>query len=268
MKKLIIAMSMVMLPLAAPAWADQGKLSKHEWWIYSNLENFTWKEKGDTGERLLKEDGERFGLNLDYRYRAHNGQIPLRLRGGYSFGDVDYKGSTQTGEPVDSTTKYRSWYVEGDAAWRIWTKHASIDPFLGFGYRAWTRDIRDGFVIDWENMTAGTSEGYKEEWSVLYPILGLRAESNRWTNDKIGWFGEAFVRFPVKTDNDVPEFGMSVTPGKDPHFGLELGGWYDMLKLSLYYTHEKYHAGPMNGEGALQPYSESDIVGVKLGVRF
>ena len=72
MKKLIIAMSMVMLSLTAQAWADQKKLSKHEWWIYTNLENFTWKEKGDTGERLLKEDGERFGLNLDYRYRAYS----------------------------------------------------------------------------------------------------------------------------------------------------------------------------------------------------
>lgn len=267
MKKMMTAMAVLMLS-AGHVCADEGKLSKHEWWINANIENFTWIEKGDAGERLLKEDGERFGINLDYRYRAYNGRIPLRLRGGYSFGDVDYKGSTQDGLPVDTTTKYKSWYAEGDAAWRLWTQYASIDPFLGFGYRQWSRNLDDGFVIDWENMEAGTSEGYKEKWSLYYPFVGLRAESNRWKNDKIGWFGEAYVRFPIKIDNEVPKYDMTVSPGKDPHYGFELGGWYDILKMSLYYTHEKYHAGPMNSESALQPYSESDIFGVKAGVRF
>lgn len=265
MKSFIAA---VVFLIATSAACFAGDLPKHEYWVYVPIENFSWKETGDAGEKLLSEDGIRFGLGLDYRYRALKGKMPLRFRGEFVYGDVDYDGHTQSGIPAKTTSTYLSWKVEGDAAWRFWFDRVVVDPMLGFGYRAWSREIGDAGVIDPATGRGGASQGYTEDWEVIYGYAGLRLETNRWRNDKWGFFGEASAKFPVSAKNKVDELGITVKPGKDVTPYAELGGWYDMVRLAAYYERMTFGQSPLSAEGAFQPESSADIFGVKVGLRF
>lgn len=114
----------------------------------------------------------------------------------------------------------------------------------------------------------GASQGYTEDWEILYGYAGVRLESNRWRNDKWGFFGEASAKFPVSVKNKVDEFGITVKPGKDVTPYVELGGWYDMVRIGAYYERMTFGKSPLSPEGAYQPESESDIFGVKVGLKF
>lgn len=265
MKKFVIT-ALMLLATAATSFGEE--LSKHEYWLYVPVEEFSWKEYGVAGENLLKENGTRFGLGLDYRYRALKGKMPLRFRGEFVYGDVDYDGHTQSGIPSETNSTYLSWKVEGDAAWRFWFDRVVVDPMLGFGYRAWSRDINDGGVINPATGRGGAVLGYTEDWEVIYGYTGLRLETNRWMNDKWGFFGEVSAKFPVSVKNTVDEFGITVKPGKDVTPYVELGGWYDMVRLAAYYERMTFGKSSLSAEGAFQPESVSDIFGFKVGLRF
>lgn len=265
MKKTVIAVFMLFASVASSFGSE---LSKHEYWLYVPIEGFSWEEHGDAGGKLLDENGTRFGLGLDYRYRALKGKMPFRFRGEFVYGDVDYDGHTQNGIAAKTNSTYLSWKVEGDTAWRFWFDRVVIDPMLGFGYRTWSRDINDAGIINPATGGGFISQGYTEDWEVIYGYAGLRLETNRWRNDKWGFFGEASAKFPVSAKNSVDEFGITVKPGKDITPYLELGGWYDMIRISAYYERMTFGKSPFSQEGAYQPQSESDIFGVKVGLRF
>jgi hypothetical protein len=263
MKKTVIA-SLIM---AASATCHAGELSKHETWVYVPVESFNWREY-DAGSKILEEDGVRFGLGVDYRYRSMAGKMPLRFRGEFLYGDVDYDGHTMTGIPVDTNVKYFNWKAEGDAAWRFWFDKVVVDPMLGFGYRAWSRDIKDAGGIDPDTGYSFTSLGYKEKWSMIYGYAGLRLETNRWKNDKWGFFGEASAKIPISVTNKVSEYDVKVHPHKEITPYVELGGWYDKIRLSAYYERTEFGRSPYSSGGAYQPKSVSDVFGAKVGIRF
>lgn len=265
MKKVVIA---VLMLFASVASSFGEELSKHEYWVYVPIENYNWKEFGSSGEKLLEESGVRFGLGLDYRYRSLKGKLPLRFRGEFLYGDVDYDGHTMGGIPSKTNTTYLSWKTEGDAAWRFWFDKVVLDPMLGFGYKGWSRDIHSAGVIDPATGQGGPAIGYTEKWEMLYAYTGLRLETNRWRNDKWGLFAEAAARFPVSVSNKVDEFGVTVHPGKDVTPYVELGGYFDMVRVAAYYERMTFGQSPYSREGAYQPESVSDIFGFKLGLRF
>lgn len=265
MKKVVYA---TMMLLASVASSFGGELPKSEYWVYVPVENYNWKEFGSSGEKLLEESGVRFGLGVDYRYRSLKGKLPLRFRGEFVYGDVDYDGQTQSGIPAETNTTYLSWKAEGDAAWRFWFDKVVLDPMLGFGYKGWSRDIKSSGVIDPETGEGGRSNGYTEKWEMLYTYAGMRLETNRWRNDKWGLFGEASARIPVSVSNKVDEFGITVHPKKDITPYAEIGGWYDMVRVAAYYERMSFGQSPYSPEGAYQPESTSDIFGLKLGLRF
>ncbi|ANA41790.1 hypothetical protein A2G06_16770 (plasmid) [Geobacter anodireducens] len=258
----------IVMFIVAQSQCFAGELSKHEWWVYVPVEDFTWKEHGETGEKLLEESGIRFGLGLDYRYRALKGKLPLRFRGDFTYGEVDYDGHSQSGIPAKTTSTYLSWKVEGDAAWRFWFDRVVVDPMLGFGYKAWSRDIKDAGAINPATGNGVAITGYTEDWEVIYGYAGLRLETNRWRNDKWGIFGEASAKFPISAKNKVEEFGITVKPGKEVTPYVELGGWYDMVRIAGYYERMTFGQSPLSPEGAFQPESTADIFGVKVGLRF
>lgn len=264
--KLLIPTGALLVATSATCFGND--LSKHEYWVYAPVESFEWRENGDSGDKLLEESGTRFGIGADYRYRALNGKMPLRFRGEFVYGDVDYDGHTQGGIASKTNSTYLAWKMEGDAAWRFWFDRVVLDPMLGFGYKAWSREIHDGGVIDPTSGTGKAVRGYTEDWEILYGYAGLRLETNRWRNDTWGLFGEASAKFPVSVKNTVDEFGISVKPGKDITPYVEFGGWYDMVRIAAYYERMTFGKSPYSPEGAYQPESKSDIFGVKIGFKF
>lgn len=238
--------------------------------VYGLAESFTWREFDDAGAQLLKESGPRYGVGVAY---AHEFPIHLTLRPRIelSGGAVDYNGRTQAGVPVATTTNYFGIKLEMDmgSRFRPWQSFV-IEPFAGLGIKSWSRDIKDGTAAN------GTlALGYTEQWSTMYGRLGFRGEQS--LGQKNNLFLLAGVKLPVSTENYINDANVSsqaitLKPGNKPSLFAEAGVQLHRVKISAFYDSMRFKKSPVvwtsATAGFLQPRSESDMVGVRIGASF
>jgi hypothetical protein len=238
--------------------------------VYGLMESFTWREFDDAGVQLLKESGPRLGVGVAFAHEFTN-RLTLRPRAELNGGDVDYNGQTQTGVPVTSTTTYFGFKFEMDMGDRVplW-QGAVLEPFIGFGARTWYRDISDSAAAD-----GSRAVGYMERWKTFNGRLGIRGEQS--FGQKNNLFLLAGVKLPVSTENYINDAAISsqaitLKPGNKPSLFAEAGVQLDSLRFSAFYDTMRFKKSPVvwtsATSGFLQPRSESDMLGVRIGGSF
>lgn len=259
----------------APAWAED------EYNVYAHVESFTWKEFDGTNQ-LLKESGPLFGVGFTYRGDIGGDESALTLtpRAEIFGGSVNYDGQTQGGVPVQSDTAYFGAKLEFDIGGRFGSGFL-FEPFAGLGIREWWRDINDTVAYDPTDGSVYLVKGYTENWTMLYGRLGFRGDVLFSKDSKI--FFEVAGRIPIYNENtallsNVSVFYEDVTlkPGKVGTLFAELGAKFSVFKMSVFYEALRFSEskiewttdvfGDLNGW--VQPRSEADLIGFRIGASF
>lgn len=256
------------LPLLALLVAGTVQAGTDRTSIGIGAEYFSWREFGDSGDRLLKETGPRLvaTLNVD---RAQDSRWEYGFRGRLYSAKVDYDGQTmETGEPVATRTDYSGASMEmnftrfsGDGA-------GGRSPWFfrfGFGLDAWRRNI----------LASGTVSGYVERYRTAYSRFGPGYDGlSRWEL----WGG---IRLPFWTREtaDLSHIGgsnLQLEPQGDfSLFAILRYGLAPHLELHAYYDSYRFKksdpvAGTLNGENGnfYQPESWQDTIGAYVAYRF
>lgn len=239
--------------------------------VYLKMEDFTWKEYDQDGSRLLKESGPRIGLGIVGRNSPRSGPGPhWILTGKFEIlgGSVDYDGQTQDGIPVTTDVDYAGIRPELNLGPRfIFADTSSIEPFFGFGWMNWERDIK----------SRGYAKGYKEEWTSTYTLLGLK--NDFLLSSGLRLLTEFQVKFPLDNKNvaDLGGLDIHLEPGRKPFFYAEAGLAWPRLKANIFYETMRFSASDEvivynqildEYWVFLQPKSEAEIFGISLGVIF
>lgn len=234
--------------------------------VYGLIESFNWKEFDDDGSRLLEESGPRFGAGFAY-YRVFRDGMTLKPRVELYGGHVDYDGQTQSGIPVKSNTNYFAFKFEIDAGGRLGSQNVSVEPFGGFGFRVWSRDIEDSVTV-----TGTPAYGYLEEWSTFYFRAGMRMDALM--PSEVKWFLEAGVKIPLYTENYISDLSyenLTLKPkGRVTPFA-EAGFRAQRFKMSMYYDSMRFRKSNVVSDGIYyywQPKSESYVIGIRIGRSF
>jgi len=253
-------------------------LASNEAELYVGAESFTWREFGETGQ-ILKESGPRYELGFTNLHEFQS-QLTLKPRIEFFGGNVDYKGQAcdlyGNCEPAKTTTHYGGEKFEIDLGKRVRaSKSFILEPFGGLGLRSWYRSIDDSILA------SGTfATGYTENWQTLYGRLGVRAEQYFSKRDKISV--EAGLKLPMSTSNYIDDRNISYSsitlhPKNRPSVFAEVGVKVNWFHISAYYDTMRfkqsdvvYQYDPFVGSyiGYLQPKSESDMLGIRIGVDF
>ncbi len=232
--------------------------------IYLKIEGFTWKEYDGGGSQLLKESGLINVVGGSVRSEMEGAPI-LRAKAELFGGTVDYDGQTQTGTPAKTDTNYAGLKVEGSLGWKfVVTEKASLEPFAGFGYRWWQRDIQNTVY----------AAGYEEIWSSFYVQLGVHGDHT--FSEQLKAFAEAGVKLPVSNRNkvDLQVIGLStvtVKPGNEASVFAEAGLKWTSFKASLFYEGMRFSKSDpvtVSNYQVWQPESRADILGVNVGMEF
>lgn len=241
--------------------------------VYLAVDSFTWKEF-DNNERVVKESGTFYGVGFIYQKEFEN-HVTVRPVAELFGGKVNYDGHAcdlfGSCQPAESNVDYFGIKLEGELG-RVFRPDEgfSIEPFGGVGLRAWTRDIHNGVAAD-----GSATAGYREEWTVLYALFGLRGGVDL-TNKK-QLFAEAGVKLPFYNENTahVSHIGLgtdiTLHPGKQASFFAETGIKLKKFTASVFYDGLRFSKSSTVSNGfimAYQPRSTADIYGVKLGVVF
>lgn len=242
--------------------------------VYGLMESFTWREF-DGGVQILKESGPRFGVGFAYAHEFPN-HMTVKPRIELNGGSVDYDGQTQAGVPASTTTNYFGFKFELDLGGkvRMWPG-AVFEPFGGFGFRSWFRDIEDTVAADGTPAT-----GYTEDWTTFYGRLGFRGEQELGQMNKL--FLEAGVKLPIHTENYIDDENVSyeditLEPGNKPSFFAEAGVKLQNFKISAFYDSMRFKTSPtvvvydpfVSGYVAYQqPRSDADMYGLRIGGSF
>jgi len=230
--------------------------------VYPFVEHFQWKEF-DQGVRILKESGTLQGAGAVASFRS--GRALYRLRAETSWGEVDYDGQTQAGEPARTEVTYLVVRAEGDAGLRLRVGRGSVEPFWGLGYRWWRRDLEH----------SAQAVGYLETWQSLYLKAGARAEGV--LAPGLRPFAEAALRLPVYNRNraDMGFAAVSLEPGHTVTPRAEAGLRAGPFEAALYYEWLEFPRSPeeivdVGGTpfAFYQPKSRGSILGGRLGVIF
>jgi hypothetical protein len=253
---------------AAPSFAGEAN-------IYFAAEFFEWKEFGNNNSRLVRESGPRFGIGGSYNFEFLDHHLILKPRLEIIGGEVDYDGhacnNMNVCQPLKTDTDYFGGKIELDLGGRIGSlERASIEPFIGLGFRGWGRDIRNGTTAN------GThAQGYTEDWYSAYGRVGLRG--NVALGEKVYLFAEAGGKFPFYNENtahlDEANLGPDVTlrPGNSPSWFAEAGIRYKYVKASIYYDSMRFSKSGIEysgNTGYYQPKSQADMIGAHIGVSF
>jgi len=254
--------------MAIPAVSDSDVIEKTEtpFSLKVQYERFEWKEYGVDGHELLKESGYRLGLRWDRHvpdWFAPNWTAHALLY----FGNVDYDGQSQIGEPVESTTEYYGGRGEGSLNFPL--HHAGqLDSslFTGAGLHSWLRKLDD---------TGGfTDTDYDEWWFSTYLQAGAAV---RWKRSTGTLIGRAGIRYPVYSrveyDFVLPDgsSGVSVEPGNDAGYFAELDYESGGYVFGLYFEEWNFKRSDTKSEGGVnifQPESKQQSIGVQLGISF
>lgn len=188
-------------------------------------------------------------------------------------GDIAYYGQTWGGIPVNSSVTYsaRSFEFRGGLIFSRGINY--IAPIYGaIGIEMWNRAL-DNSVISNPNQPEKLmlAIGYTEKWKSVYGKLGIAPVKNV-CNYYI--YGDAYIKKPYKVSNRVDLFGVEVNPRGELSFGIEVGfGSRNHLKrgvngeIGVFYEHNKFGQSPVV-MGLYQPESISDLMGIKVGVKF
>lgn len=244
-----------LLFLAAPARGEDVEL-------YVRAEQFTWEEFAN-GERLLKEDGPRYGLGMRGVIEDFNTwRLAVRAEG--MFGEVDYDGHTFAGDPVMDNTDYIG--VRGElyaSLFPVATNGVSLHPTFGVGSRYWIRRLAEG------NVDKG---GYDEAWTVVYGRLGVELVCA--VSSKTRLYANINVR-PALYNNTYynieieDEETFSLSPGRETTWDLEAGLAHGNCKLSFFYETLDFDRSDVRvipPFEVFQPESEGRMMGVQFGI--
>lgn len=239
--------------------------------VYGFIENYTWEEEIQ-GQRLLKEEGPRFGVGGRFAVPA-SGAFWLSGRGELYAGEVDYDGALQDGygnlTPYSSKTSYVGVRGTALATTPIQGSDPSIVlwPQIGLGLQSWVRSLDTEFGDD-----VGPY-GYEETWSSLHAVLGGQLTLTQASGLQL--FGTFQLRLPVwnKEVADLSENGgpddIELEPDEQISFYADAGINNGRLTLSIYGETLEYDASPLDDSGMfLQPDSSAEVIGGKVGVVF
>jgi hypothetical protein len=239
--------------------------------VYGFIENFTWEEEIE-GQRLLKEEGPRFGVGGQLSVPA-SGAFWLSGRGELYAGEVDYDGALQDGygnlTPYSSKTSYVG--IRGNilATTPIQGSDPSIVlwPQLGLGMESWVRSL------DTEFGDEVGPYGYQEMWSSIRAVLGARLTLTQASGLQL--FGTFQLRLPLwnKEVVDLSENGgpddIELEPDEQISFYADAGLNTGRLTLAIFGETLEYDQSPVDDSGTfLQPDSSAEIIGGKVGVVF
>jgi hypothetical protein len=232
-----------------------------------------YSEQATGNPASLKEQGPLFGIGVTVPIdllpapTAH-GTLILRNSGELFGGQVRYNGHLQnqngTLTPYQTDVVYFGAQGAADLGWRFPVKTLTIEPFAGLGVRWWLRDLQG-------------SGGYTEYWLSLSSRLGGRLSWLLADGLTLSAVGGAML--PLYTTNTAD--GSTIKPeGQWSGFG-ELACASGRWEHSLFYDGLRYKKSPSVRAGTvvdingvphqtfvLQPPSQSDIFGYRLGYRF
>lgn len=207
-----------------PAQADA---RDEEWDIYGKVESFIWKEFDASDKQLLKESGTILGVG--FINESYIKGLTFKGKAELFGGTVNYDGQTQAGTPAQTDTNYFGLKVVIDIGGNlVVSEKLSIEPFAGFGYRSWIRDIE----------SKGDVYGIKEDWTSFYIPMGIRGV---YTYPKhLRTFVESGLKLPLKNSNrvDLGSIGgpaVTLEPGNEISVFAEVGLKWKILKASIFY---------------------------------
>lgn len=268
------------LGVGEPATED----NSYTWSLRGGPEYFRWQELDQAGSQLVQEKGPRLALGAAYDNltRRNSGM----LLGGEVWiygGEVDYDGETiETGQPVNSQTRYFGGRLEGSAGSRFSTvlsEQVLLDLIASVGAEHWLRSIQDS------NLANGIKvSGLDEYYTIVYGKLGLAPV---WRRNGGQVRLEGGIKYPLYARETVdtssigfrddaelePEGRVSAYAGAtaDLHYGSN-----GTLFLHGYY--EGYRFGDSDPDviqrndgvfvSVFQPRIRSDSFGLQLGWRY
>lgn len=263
MRNAILALLLLAL---VPGTAPAAKLEPVT--LFGGFRWHEWREQYSDGAgnpASLKEQGPLFGLGVTVPVDllpqpTANGTLTLRGSGELFGGQVRYHGHLQdigtgTLTPYATDVVYLGVQGNADLGWRFPLAPLTVEPFAGLGVRWWLRDLQgDG--------------GYAEYWLSLSSRLGGRLTWPLADGLTLAAAGGALL--PFHTTNTAN--GTTVEPEGDwSGFGelvLAVGRW----EHALFYEGLRYEKSPpvrvSPTLAILQPPSQSDIFGYRLGYRF
>lgn len=228
------------------------------------VESFEWQEFLEDGTKLLTEDGFRLLLSGRLDLDIGNGRY-VRGRGEVFFGDVDYDGATQDGTPALADTEYGGVTMEGDMLFGLTPSGpAFLGVYAGLGMTRWRRSIQDSYDP--------VAYGYDEDWAVFYLLSGLCGEISVGPVARLT--GDVGLRVPLVTSVEygvamgVGDTTISVEPGKEPSFEMEVAVVVNCLEFAMFYRAWKFSKSNVLTLDSLglqvwQPESESTMVGIR-----
>ncbi len=272
MKKTILTIAIIAWTIIGSWAAGTGTNKTFTSRLYGFAEQFEWEEHLD-GRQLVKESGPLFGAGGELGFQIAN-PVWLEGRGELFLGDVDYDGSimTKKGEfiPYKSTTKYVGIKIEGDAALRLPVSHTVyIKPYAGLGIRVWRRTL--------DTKTSDTQigkYGYIEDWVTAYGRLGC--EGGITISGASELFARIEWRLPIDNSMTVNltnaggPSDVDLEPGERASFYAEGGINATPITVSVFIETLEFSQSSLDAkyQGALQPESESTMIGAKLGLTF
>ncbi len=240
--------------------------------IYAFVQAFSWEEFNDSESRLLKESGPQYGAGGDIKFHLLEGAagaMTLSDRLELFGSEVDYKGQLQNGTPYNTTVDYFGVQNRLDLGWAIPYRNMTVEPFTGVSYRWWQRHLQG----------AG---GYTEEWYSMAALLGMRSQYQ--LGKEAQFFAMGAAKYPFSNKNSIDNYPgvgeIRLSPGSEWSALAEGGIRYKRLFASIYYENfifpasrrvTRYDAfrSPTPGPSDfLQPRSESEIVGLRVGWAF
>lgn len=220
-----------------------------EYFIYSLGESFTWRQSHDfaeTGGRK-KNQGILYGIGTMGKWNPHS-RFTLKLTS-------ELKGNRFDDEKVE----FLMIKVTGDVGWRVPVTDAlSIEPFLGFGYRRWIRDVEE----------YKTFSGYTQIWRTHYGKSGVEAEHSY--SSILKSYANAGIILPIGSRMKMNKDGNTcrVNFNSKASFFGEIGVKYKKLVAGAYYEGIRYPASGSQCVGFVQPKSKANMFGIKIGIVF
>ena len=231
--------------------------------ISGGVAYYTWKENTSVG--TPKESGAIWTIDGSIGAAPFEKLPDLRLHGDAQlfFGRVGYDTFIQgTGTPVNTDTDYFGLKFEGGAGWRITYRETSVEPFLGLAYRIWWRDI----------LTTSVATGYLEWYRTLYGRIGIQAKH---TLKKGITLYTTFSLDPMLWAEEKVYLGETLTfeNGRQAGWEIEGGARWNHLEATGYWQATRFGESnvvisPGCPNGCIQPKSDQDIIGFKVGYLF
>ncbi len=238
--------------------------------VYGLAERFVWEEKLQ-GQRLLEEDGPRFGLGADFAAPL-NPTLWLHGRFEVFIGQVTYDGGLQLTdgsiEPYRSHTTYHGLRGALLAATPITTSPRTVFwPLGGLGAAYWLR------TLDTKLGDADIGPfGYEEYWGGIQGILGGRLDWQASPRQTVFLQIEGHLPIWNREVADLSNVGgpssSTLAPRERPSLYGEIGWRQGRLGISGYVQTFEYDASEPNRDGFFQPDSSGYMAGVKVGAAF